>query len=197
MNVYKLRCDLEVATSNEIVSYISKVSTRYCYVVEKIDTNPHLHFYLEGQPTRYHLRKMCGSGNKGYSLKEIEKNPIEYLAYMMKEGEVTWVNMPQKVIDEATVYQAKVKAEMLERKQAKKPVWKKIIEDMELDDKGLVKDTDGNLVYPTPSFVSQKVLEYHIEKELLIRKFQIIAYIDTICCHICPSYDILFLRNLV
>ncbi len=183
---WKLRCDLKISSVLDIVTYVSSCVTHSAYVVEKIDTNPHLHFYLSGGegPTRYHLRKLCGAGNAGYSLKQMdEEYPIEYLSYMMKEGEIIWNNVPQEKINEAVAWQAKVKAEMLEKKEKRKTRLQKIEE--YIIGKGLDVCWNGSHAM----YITRNVILYYKENELLVREFAMVSQIQTLCLKMVEGYS--------
>lgn len=180
----KLRTSLKNLSLNSTLTVLKDVPS-YAYVVEgSLTDNPHVHFYLELDPLslklpalRARLRTLGLKGNGGYSLKTLdERCPIEYLAYMLKEGDVTWFNIPQDIIDEAKAYDLKVKAEMKEKKELKKanPVWKQIME------------TLG----PEPKWpqIIDAVFDYHLEKKLLIREFQLLSLCQTIAFHGSPEY---------
>lgn len=192
---YKLRIDLETVSVDSVLNVV-KDSKCYAYVVEGSQSeNPHIHFYLltevKNLTLRARIRKLDISGNKAYSLKKLDEDyPIEYFAYMMKEGKVTWVNVEDKYIQEATAYDLKIKQDMKKKKSEKLPVWKQIMESMppREDDSDLTRFRDS---------VAQAVVDYHIEKSLVIRKFQIISYVDTICCHLSDLYKQRWIYDLV
>jgi len=169
MKYYKLRCDLQVSNVDKIIEFIASISDRYAYVVEgSLSDNPHLHFYLEvlDPPSRYKLRILCGSGNGGYSLSTIKDPPaINYLAYMLKTNQVTWVNIPEEIILQATQYDAKVKASLAEKRKLKKSRYKQIVEYI-----GPYEDTNTTL---------NKIIQFHLDNSLLLRRGQIATYLST------------------
>jgi hypothetical protein len=185
MKYYKLRIDLDEASVDAVVGYLRNISNGFAYVVEGRNTeNPHIHVWFstitKSGTMRVHWRKLSGGGNGGYSMKETDNRPIEYLAYMMKEGKIVWYNIPEDIIQESTVYQAKVKAEMKAKKEAKVPMWKKIyMLYLNSEEYRTVEREDFGLW----SSVQRFVVKYHIENEILIRRFQCLAYVDTILCH--------------
>lgn len=182
MTYYKLRVDAQV------LDYINSISRVYFYCHEGGEENPHTHFYLETQvkaPTiRNNLRRLGLKGNGGYSLKSCEKNPIEYIAYMMKEGNWTNVGLPPEIIDEAKQYDTRIKKEMKDKKEARIPVWKKIMATL----------PHQNADYNT---IIEYVCKYHIENELLIRKFQIECYVETIYAQLHPDTYWRHMANLI
>ena len=127
MNYFKLRVDINKDVSiTDVEKVVSSYSQCYCYSIEGVDTtNMHTHFYLEmskGAPAlRMRLRSLGLKGNGGYSLKELdEEKPIEYLAYIMKEGRFHNVGLPENVILSAQEYNCKVQNDIKEKKEAKK-----------------------------------------------------------------------------
>lgn len=190
---WKLRCDLKISSVSSIVEYVRSCVNALAYVVEKIDTNPHIHFWFtcSEPPTRYKLRQLCGSGNGGYSLKKMdEEYPIEYLAYLHKEGSVVTEGIPQDILTQAVAYNAKVAADIAQKKKDKKSVWERIVEEYKID-RVIVKKTVNGLEerFLTLQDVRKFVLQYHLDNRLICRKFQMQSYVDTICLHYIPYYE--------
>lgn len=179
---WKLRIDLQKCSVNQVVEFLVSSSDAYAYVVEgSLTDNPHIHAYLKTflDPSRYKLRKLSGGGNGGYSLKKLEDEedsyPIEYLAYMLKEGDIVYYNIPQDTIDASISYNAKVKSQIKEKKE-KLPVWKQIMNTITVP-------TNLPVIHPLREkrrLIMERVIDYHIEKGLLIRQFQIQSYTDSI-----------------
>lgn len=125
MKYYKLRIDF-VARHEEIMQYISEKCRKWAYVREKgsADDNPHFHFYIETDvknPTlRSAFRKYGLIGNGSYSLVETEEFPLEYLAYMCKEGKVSYHGFGEDEIKQISEYDEKVKKEIKEMKEKKR-----------------------------------------------------------------------------
>lgn len=190
---YKCRVDLMCSSVDSIVQCVRDASA-YAYVIEgALSTNPHVHLFLLYPPDhksatlRARLRKVAGSGNKSYSLKRCEEEyPIEYLAYMMKEGKVTWNNVPQDKIDEAVAHDMRVKSEMVEKKKAKVPVWRQIMESI---------DCPREMV--DYHMICSAVLRYHRDNELLVRVHQCRAYADTIYLHMCDESEMFLLNQIM
>ncbi len=188
---YKLRTDLKQSSVDSIVKYISSISVRFSYVIEgTLTDNPHIHFYLEttskNPAIRAQIRKLCGTGNGSYSLKATEENPIEYLAYMLKEGKVTYSNMSQEVINKSQIHNAEVKASIANKKKLRLPVWKQISQIIQKENK-------------TISYLSilQYVVAYHTDRDLVLRRNNIKAYADTIALHLNPYMIPLFLHEIL
>ncbi len=188
ITTYKLRCKLSKCNAHDIHKYIKSISNQYCYVVEKLDENPHMHWYIETttlNPTiRKQLRALCGAGNGGYSLKSVTKHPIEYLAYMQKENTVTYFNIPPEIITEANAYQLKVATEIAAKKAAKKSLLTTLLE--------LCQDIDYTHFDFSIAETLKIVMDYHREHNLIYRKYQIQSYTQTILIRYSPSYEMYY-----
>lgn len=176
MKFYKLRVDLHAVTSDDIVSLVSQYADVYAYCIEGGDTNPHMHVYLEMSATsqnfRLKLRGLKLSGNKDYSLKEVEdRYPIEYLAYMMKEGHFTSYNLPEDIITQVTDYNERVKEEIKEKK-ANKRTQLEIVTEAWRALKNKPEDLED---------ITQFVLSQFEGK--LLREFQIVSLVQSLCYH--------------
>lgn len=176
MKCYKLRCTLKDASSDSVLTCVNTFADVSAYVLEGMMTdNPHVHFYVEtdlaSRTIRSRLRTLLGKGNGKYSLKETEQFPIAYLAYLLKEGEVSYINVPQSVIEESQRYDAQVKLEMKKKKDEKKS----FLLTLESYVKSVV-DPD-NFDFHT---IAEAILEYYISKDKLINVRLIEQYSTTI-----------------
>lgn len=171
METYKLRIDLSEVSQSIAIDYVKKHSTgRYGWCIEGGEDNPHLHGYFATSyknPTlRLHLRRLGLEGNGGYSLTRCDYAPSEYFAYMMKEGNYHFSGLTEEELALAT----KRQSEVVESLESKKKVRKNILE--KIDE--MVPDQ------PSDQDIQLAILNYHLDNGLLIRKFQCIAYFDTI-----------------
>jgi hypothetical protein len=185
MKCYKLRVDLQTLSLEDVVGIFGD-SDAYAYVYEtgktKDNPNPHLHAYLEtdvpSSTLRSRIRTRGLSGNKCYSLKKVEQHPLEYLAYMRKENEIHYHNIPQSVIEASIDYDNKVREEMKKAKEAKK----KVIEVLD----GYVPEYKhdeterGDTRRSYLSHIMQHLVEYHKEHNKIINPNQIQNYAITI-----------------
>lgn len=166
MIAYKLRFDITDQV-HSIHEYIQSITDKFCYVKEKVDENPHIHYYLEtdtnSRSIRSRLRNFGLEGNGAYSLKKCELFPIAYLAYLRKEGKPKYYNFTDEEKTQISEYDDKVKQEMKIKKENKKSVFQRLL--------------DG---YETGIPVLDYVIQFHIDNGLLIRRFQIQAYVDSI-----------------
>jgi len=127
----KLRVDTETVQPDAIVEILQKNSNMFAYCVEGGDANPHMHAYLELNKTtktcRNHLRALGLKGNASYSLTELdERYPLEYIAYMMKEGKFTNSGIPEDIIELAKQHNDKVKTEIKKKKEERKTLLQKV-----------------------------------------------------------------------
>ena len=177
MDYYKLRVDTVAVSLNDVVKMVGNYSTGYMFSREGGTDNPHLHFYIETttkEPTiRSNLRKLGLSGNGSYSLKSLDSQyPTEYIAYMIKEGDYTCKNIPDSVIEDAKVFNSKVKEEIKLKKQAKKTQLQCVEEYVH----SLGKDCTR---FGLSSWL-RCVLMYYKDSGILVREFQIIAISQTL-----------------
>lgn len=181
MNYYKLRLDhSDEHDLNSVLTMLEQYTSSYCYCIEKPETdNEHYHFYLEMtcHPTtlRVKIKQMGYSGNASYSLKQAEERyPLEYLSYMMKEGQFVNSGIPEDILEGALAHSNKVKQEIKEKKEARKGVLEKLWEQVQ------VKIIDSNVTAGQHYKIFEIIIQYHLFNKLLIREFQIKAYYDTI-----------------
>jgi len=173
---YKIRINIQFMPAEDrerIVQYLISHSYAYMYVTEHIDTNMQQQWYYstmnKGKTIREYIRRYV-VGNRGYSMKELsEQYPIKYLGYLYKEFDPVVYNIPEEVISQAKQYNIQVATEIAEKKKAKKPIWKQILETISPE------DNEGKVLH--------KVLQYHLDKEILIRESALISYYDTILAH--------------
>lgn len=168
---YKLRCDITDENRQALRAYVRKISQKWMRVKELGTTgeNPHYHFYLEtdvkDRTVRSHLRSHCGLvGNGAYSFKKTESMPMAYLAYMLKEGKPVYKGFSDQERGDIEAYDEKVKLSIAEKKKNKLSLTDKI------DD--YIGPDDWDMGY--------KVIQYHLENRLVIRKAQIEAIVMTI-----------------
>jgi len=192
---YKLRVDTD--NIDTIEGILKKYSSSYIVCLENVGTdNTHSHSYLETtekQATiRNVLRKTFGSGNSSYSLKELdEQYPVEYLAYVVKE-KLFRHNLPQDVIDKAMAHDKEVKDGIKEKKANKKTQLEKIIEQNKEQLEGM-KEAKG---FAMPE-ITDMVLKYYKENNILVREFQIISLVQTLSLQYIDGYLEEYSRRLV
>lgn len=188
MKCFKLRVDLEDVSLDSVLDVVMHFSNVYMYCSEDSDgDNPHCHFYLEvdkgSAAVRTKLRSLGLKGNSSYSLKELdERNPVEYLAYMMKGKDWKNCGVPEDIIEEAKNYDKKVKAQMKEKKAQRRTVLQKIEDEYDLP------KVWGDAP-PTLKQVVSKVVEYHKKSGVLIREFAMVSITQTLCLKYMPSYE--------
>jgi len=178
-----IRVALKTVGLDSVLAVFDLSQGSYMYAAEGMATdNPHVHMYLStgtALPTiRARLRKLGLSGNGGYSITTV-RDKLKCLAYFMKGGDYS-TNLPDDVIQQAKMYDAKVKTEMAEKKA--KP--KSLVHE-------LSKTFNEAYSYPTltgrgPGLqtaqfeLAKFLIQYHREHDLPIRKHQLTMLYDTI-----------------
>lgn len=196
MQFYKLRCDLENTSYEDVVSLVKRDSTTYmgCYEVIKSvdgDSNPHCHFYLETvvkQATlRQRLRKLVGKGNRNYSLKDLdgEQYPIEYLGYLVKGEELIHVGIPESVLSEAKEYDAQVKKQIKERKEKRKSRYTRLDEAFTSTEEYKAKMYDAN-------YIIEFVIDFMSKEPVTVS----VSTIESHCNTLLLKYDDTYKREL-
>jgi len=140
-NHYKLRVNLTHCKVDDVISLIDKQCKTYAYVMEKgtINGKPHIHAYLitskKEDTIRTQYRKLTTScqGNPLYSLGKLvvtegKDYALEYLAYMLKEGDPTTKDFVGDWVSDAKAHDLVVKKEMKEKKIKKQSRTKRIFE---------------------------------------------------------------------
>lgn len=185
---YKIRIDSHDRSAIRML--LTKYTDSYLLAFEgEGSQNPHCHglFSTTSKPAtiRSNLRKKFGSGNGSYSMKELdEEYPLEYIAYIIKEGDYEIHNIPPEIIERAKAHDIQVKKEMKEKKSQRKTILKQIEEKyFSKCEKGVIDGT-----YVMKEFVVEKVLEFYQESGGLVRQFQIVAICQTLCLKYVNSY---------
>lgn len=183
MNTFALRTDIEKIDTEQLFQQIKERASAYCYCYEGSATNPHIHWYLETKDKapalRAMLRKLGLKGNGSYSLKESQHQPIEYLAYMLKENRFHNEGIPEEIITEAIEHQERVVAEMKAKKEAKKGKYQKV--------KEYVLATTAPSGPSGPRHIFKLVSRYFLDHEEQINPVIIVRYTDTIYYSLFPQ----------
>ncbi len=176
LKYYKLR--INIKEKHQLTGAYStlekKYFERYARATEKgkFEDNPHFHYYLEmfakASALREYIRRIFGKNT--YSLKELdEARPIEYLAYILKEG----IYFEHKgfgedfeiLLEEAREYDLTVKKQMA----------KKSVDKIEF----YIFDKCGS--FPTDQReVINLVVDYYLDNGLVLRKYTILTMVDTL-----------------
>lgn len=185
MSSYKLRVDLKTLCVDTLLNLAKRYFERFCYVFEGMSgDNPHVHFYVYtsvlSATLRDNLRRLGLVGNGAYSLKLLDSDkPVEYIAYMMKEGNLVNCGVDQKLIDEAKVYDLRVKKELKSRKKQLDVIHEYVEQKLAEDKFNKISDKYGERIVSLPIIV-EHVVGYHLDNGLLIRDFQIMSYARTL-----------------
>lgn len=190
LGTYKLRVRLTEVSAEQVISLIDSLTgyNKYCYVLEKESsfTNPHLHAYFESVVNKNTIRtkfqRLGLVGNGAYSLKEIEIDPIEYLAYMCKEGIPNWKNGPSEELKkEIETYDKAVKQSMKDKKKSKESIMEQLRQHIAPHvDIIFKKETPQSQPHILHSTIRRMVLDYYVDNELTIRAFSIQSQVDTL-----------------
>lgn len=187
---YSFRVDGVPDDLCEVIELIKEYSLVYAYVFEagsKRD-NPHMHSYIElsihAQVFRKKVRALGFSGNKCYSLKEVDDCPDVYtLQYLYKEGgEVFSRGIPEEILLDAKKECARIAEEVKECKSKTKNVVSKIMSEIK-------KEHLQNInIYHRE--IKMSILRYYYNNEVTVRKFQLQSIFDTIKLRVlgpCPE----------
>jgi len=194
MQSYKLRTD---DITDSLVKDLSHDASSLLYCRERgtNDLNLHYHWFIrtdvQNATLRARIRKHGLKGNGSYSLKKLEEDyPIEYIAYVLKEGDYVSVKgITEELLSQAKEYDQKVKNDIKATKEAKKKTIDKlkdyIKETMSQEEYEASLFTDS---YPTRSRVTHvtyklimsHVIQFHISNGLLIRRSMVTTYTDTL-----------------
>lgn len=190
---YKLRIDtVNQEHCQNLCDHYSPDTYLWCF--EKVGTeDQHAHFYLEttvkDTTVRDHIRKTFGKGNKVYSMKKCDEKPIEYLAYLCKDGRYFFKNLD---IDAALAYDDKIKNELKDKKSKKKEsVFNKICNDY-------IASTDYETVKQTANwqYLAKFVIDWHLKEDKQLAEFRIKGYVQTLACKY-HDYTNLFAAEIV
>ena len=185
VNFYKLRLDTHDVSF--VKSFLAEYSTgtwMYCLEGKGTD-NPHCHAYFEStfatkkelDKLRYSIRKKVGSGNKAYMLKKCDHMPMEYFAYMVKDGDYYHQGMSEETLKEALEYDENVKSDLSKKKQ-RMTILQKIEHHYSY---AQAPPTDARAII-------HDVIQYYRETETLVREFAIISQVQTLTLKYIPKY---------
>lgn len=133
MQSYKLRT--HVLTSDLVIALTGDAE---CSLLSretgKVEFRDHYHWFIrttvKPPAMRARLRKHGLKGNASYSLGLLDSDfPIEYIAYMLKEGDITNNSMPTEIMAEATKYDKAVKADIKETRAKRRTILQRILDD--------------------------------------------------------------------
>jgi len=124
---------------------------------------------------RKNLRELGLKGNGSYSLKEVDESPIEYIAYMMKEGQFYNCGISQEVIDKSRLYDIEVKKEIKSKKESKKTQLQRI----EAYVSERLRSNGGVQVITFAGWI-RHVIEWFKDEGTLFREFQVVSLAQTL-----------------
>lgn len=180
LTYYKIRLDTHER------SHVRTLLDKYCdsYIVSyegEASDNPHCHGYLETttkQATiRNAIRKQFGAGNGSYSLKSLdERRPLEYLAYILKEGDYECSGISEEDLTKAKEHDLKVKNQLKEKKANRRTALQ-VIQD-ELSEE--LPPREGETYEDYKKRLLLLVIRWYKQKGTLIRQFMIVSQVQTL-----------------
>lgn len=194
MFYYKLRIDtVNEELCHDLVNTYSKDTYLWCTEKEGT-TDQHSHFYLETDVSnttiRAYIRKHFGSGNGIYSLKALkEPKPIEYLAYLTKDGKYFHKNLD---LSEALSYDDEMKKKLKDKKTTSKKSVFSILCDDYVNSPVYQRIQDSYNWQELAAFV----IEWHLSKDKQLARFRIEGYVQTLACKY-HDYTPMFAHKIV
>lgn len=192
---------------DKVIDFLRKYPA-YAYVREEsIHTTDHIHAYLIAPKTgikepaiRKQLRELTKSvqGNKLYSLTKLDVEQdyaIEYLAYMCKHSKLRSRGLPKTAIKAARKYDLEVKADIKQKKEAKRSRFDRIMSAYDLAKQEY--PDQKSLVYhdALTTFDIEFILHWFQEEKCLVSNNLLASWVTTIRLHRHP--DISALRQKI
>lgn len=182
MNAYAFRVDtIDPAICGHIASHYSPDC--YLFASEGVGSdNPHTHFYLEmtsqtREALKAYIRKYVGEGNQNYSSKRLDSlKPVEYLAYVIKCGDYSVLNVD---LTKAKEYDFNVKASKSKNLKKNATVMQDIENVFEYQAKSRFLDRH---------VIIHDVIQYYKEKGVLIRESTLVSLCQTLMLKYLPDY---------
>lgn len=185
MKYYKLRISLKEIKYQDALATVIALSPDVHMIAHEAITspNPHIHSYIESRinnsTIRSRLRKLGCKGNGSYSLTLCDYQPIEYLAYMLKEDpDPVYTGICSNLVNDAYSYDLKVKEEIKRKQELKKKGWKAVLDSL--------KTVTGYEMFKSVQ-ISGYILRYFIDNNILFNEQKLITYTTTIYAHISPK----------
>lgn len=178
---YKLRVD---TVDKQIITHICTHYSpkKWVYCTENVmGENPHSHYYLEmSKKTKIamadYIRKHVGSGNRVYATAQCKEfEPVEYLAYLTKQGDYESHNID---LTKAIEYDEKVKQIIAEKKVQPKTQLDKI----------QLWSVEKGIEFSDVHSIIDTVIDYYKEQGILVRQFQIVSLVQTLSLKYLPDY---------
>jgi len=207
---------IDASLSHEVIAQLTQKAT--CYALSQETTqegkNMHLHMYVETpvceQTLRNRIRKLGFAGNKSYSLKNAVDSPedkIKCVAYVLKE--VHWFS-PATQVDEALqipqvfgcsrdflkevfLYDTSVKVDLASKKSVN--VYKSLVELVESRFSSEQLASIGSQFDVVIDKVGKVILDYMVDNDIMVRRFQFQAYLDSIACKHSQIYRSNMIQN--
>jgi hypothetical protein len=200
-NSWKMRVDIHQPEFGNVTVEqclnVLKDSETYMYSVEKIDSdNPHFQALVNTsvrKDTIVARIKKLGVSKSGFAFTKCKEQwPIEYIAYLLKEGNPHYHDsFPISVRLAGVKRQEYVHRQYLDKKAEKKrnPVWRKIVATIPSDFDYQREGVEHNIM--------RYVVQYHIDNERDLFRGRLVSYMDTILNNMDPHYTGRYISNLL
>jgi len=175
---WMLHIRIDTTRDNPFFAYLETISDELLIASEKSDTNQHCHVLCETSTSpnalRMQLRRQGFIGNKSYSISTARKSIIELGAYLVKDADIVRNSYDPYLTQLFHDYDSFVKEDL--KSKTKKNILLEIIKT--IDPLDLVPPLMSSA--PKVHRIQDAILKYYKENNLLVRKFQLKAYFDTI-----------------
>lgn len=208
MQSYKLRTH---ALTPELVKTLTRDAE--CALISKeegkLEFRQHYHWFIRTpvkMPAfRARIRSHGLKGNSTYSLAVLDSDfPIEYIAYLIKEGDLTDIRFPPDTLAEARKYDLAVKADIKETRAKRLTVVQRIMQEApvtqwkdtysrlrdEYDEKRAIDPHSTFVQHPLATMravVAEFVVDWYLEHSTY-REFQVISTTQTILGRLFDDY---------
>lgn len=196
MEHYHIRLDTDQV---EILQQILKEDYEqllYCFELAKVTNKPHIHAYVVTSLKVQALRKRIKSFDfkQGrYSLSIVDQRDCEFgnhmyslklLAYITKDGEYLNEGIPEEVLEKAIAQEKELKKNYKEACKKKKNIIDELVDYVKTQ---VEKFPPGPKEKVHINSIMLFVLQYYVEKQMIVRRAMIQAYSDTIYLRLYPD----------
>lgn len=182
--LFGIRVDTKYGDTPKFLSDLSTYFLRYVYAIEKVGTpDEHVHLVVDYEMSQRNLQRIIKkygyTGNKSYFTEVIEPADLDHkVGYAVKNGNqyVCCGFDLDYVEDRWLAYKDYVKPSHKKKTESTKVALFRYLDTVILDD------------YEESSIITYHIIKYHMDNQILLRRFQIIAYADTYACLRNPSH---------
>lgn len=173
-----IRIDTKYGNTSGFLAWVVENCNKYIYALEKIGTpDEHIHMVVEYNKSRRSIQRSIKSfgfsGNKSYFTEDVKLKDLDHkIGYAIKHGNLyTSAGFDLEYIDDLwDEYKNYEKSRQRAKRESVKVELFAYLDRVIRDD------------YEEASVIAAAVLHFHVENNLLIRRFQIISYVDTYMC---------------